>query len=324
MLAEQGIAKSVLAAYSALSGVAESAISDESTLREVDEKLLEIDVDPLALLAEAALAAARPEVVEAESGRDALAFVLADRDAASTGFGLGHEFQMSSQMALESLEVTNTAIKAIHEISEAFSVNLFELLGLRNLSAFVGELYKDQVANVMSGVVISNPNQDGHPDLLALTEDAKAFLEDLEVRGAMSAKEHFSPFRYGGIEVKSTCGNTPPARVMPKPGIGESRSPILTTLDWKAHHRETNYLLSIFWDFVEGIPTVLAVFFRNDLTEDDWGRMITPRGGSRTTSVSIMKSSGVKRMAEGWLILPEDPGRRQPILDAMRSGDLTL
>ena len=77
---------------------------------------------------------------------------------------------------------------------------------------------------------------------------------------------------------------------------------MLTSFDWKAHHRETNNLLSIFWDFIDEIPTVIACFFRNDLTIDDWGKIVQPKkDGGRTTSVSIMSSKGVRKMCDGWL-----------------------
>jgi len=113
----------------------------------------------------------------------------------------------------------------------------------------------------------------------------------------MSDKSFWSPYPHGGIEVKATCGNTPSAKEQAKPQIGESRGHILQSAEWKAHHRETNNLLGIFWDFVDGLPTVLAAFYRNDLTSADWGEVIKPTdGGGRTTSVSIMNRTGVKKM----------------------------
>lgn len=157
-------------------------------------------------------------------------------------------------------------------------------------------------------------HQDGYPDLLRTnTEQRLAYYRSLytEENGKKYPKDKslFSPFRYGGVEVKATCGSTPPASVMPKPLIGEQRIEKLTSFDWKAHHRETNNLLSIFWDFIEEIPTVVACFYRNDLIIDDWGKIVQPKqGGGRTTSVSIMKSSGVKKMCQGWIaVIDSEP-----------------
>jgi hypothetical protein len=136
----------------------------------------------------------------------------------------------------------------------------------------------------------------------------------------MSDKTFWSPYPHGGLEVKATCGNTPPARIRPKPKIGEARLPILVSAEWKAHHQETNDLIGLFWDFVDGLPTIVAAFYRNNLTQDDWGEVITPGEGSRTTSVSIMKRGrvgedvGVRKMGKGWLVLPESADLRAPLM----------
>jgi hypothetical protein len=160
-------------------------------------------------------------------------------------------------------------------------------------------------------LTVLNPHQDGYPDLIALTPDAASYRKRIEVEGRMSDKEAWTSPDFGGVEVKATVGNTVPASQQPKPGIGEERSPLIVSFDWKAHHRETNNLLSVIWDFVDGVPTISAVFFRNDLVEDDWGNIVTPRsGGGRTTSVSVMKQSGVRKMAAGWLVRSYDDGQR--------------
>lgn len=118
---------------------------------------------------------------------------------------------------------------------------------------------------------------------------------------------------------------------------------MLTGADWKAHHRETNHLLGLFWDFIDKVPTVLALFYRNDLTQQDWGAVIVPttdqapeiienveegmeenvtvevavgaplqaaqpkKRKGRMTSVSIMTSSAVEKMGKAWIVIPTDP-----------------
>lgn len=120
-------------------------------------------------------------------------------------------------------------------------------------------------------------------------------------------KAFFSPYKYGGIEVKATCGNTPPAKKKPKPLIGEQRIALINSFDWKAHHRSTNNLIGILWDFYNEVPTIVAAFYRNDLTVDDWGKIIQPREDrGRTTSVSIMNANGIKKMCGGWLAVIDD------------------
>ena len=158
----------------------------------------------------------------------------------------------------------------------------------------------------------SNLHQDGYPDLLLINNDErKRYFETLytEVNGKKYPRDKalFSPYLYGGVEVKATCGSTPPANRVPKPLIGEQRIDLVTSFDWKAHHRETNHLIGILWDFINEVPTIAAAFYRDDLTIDDWGRIVQPReNGGRTTSVSIMTSAGVSKMCTGWIAVIDD------------------
>ncbi len=92
-----------------------------------------------------------------------------------------------------------------------------------------------------------------------------------------------------------------------KPIVGEQRVSKISSFDWKAHHRTTNHLLAILWDFIDKNPTIVACFYQDNLTVDDWGRIVKPKdGGGRTTSVSIMNSKGVKKMCEKWIAVLDD------------------
>lgn len=152
-----------------------------------------------------------------------------------------------------------------------------------------------------------------YPDLLLTnTPERLSYFNTLytKVDGKKYPKDKalFSPFLYGGVEVKATCGSTPPTSKTPKPLIGEQHIAIVNSFDWKAHHRETNNLLAIFWDFINEVPTVSACFYRNDLIVDDWGKIVQPKeNGGRTTSVSIMNSDGISKMCSGWLAVIDRP-----------------
>src|SRR5439155_5957243 len=141
------------------------------------------------------------------------------------------------------------------------------LLELRNLSALIREIFDKEVGRAYNKVFMKNPNQNGYPDLLALTPEGRKYIEKATTNGSIKTdKNLWSPYPFGGIEVKATCGNTPPASKVAKPKIGESRINVgLQSAEWKAHHQLTRNLLGIFWDFVDGLPTVLATFYRNDL-----------------------------------------------------------
>ena len=224
------------------------------------------------------------------------------------------EIVIHNDELVQAINFCNNAIRTLDEQTKQFDINIFEVLGMRNLSGMVGEYFVKSVERFSNGNLHSNLHQDGYPDLLRTnTVQRLNYYHSLyiEVNGKKYPKDkaQFSPFKYGGVEVKATCGSTPSASVTPKPLIGEQRISKLTSFDWKAHHRETNNLLSIFWDFINGVPTVAACFYRNDLTVNDWGRIVQPKAdGGRTTSVSIMTSAGVRKMCSGWIaVIDSEP-----------------
>src|SRR5262249_21664696 len=100
----------------------------------------------------------------------------------------------------------------------------------------------------------------------------------------------WASYPYGGIEIKTTCGAVPtPTKTRKKPGIGDQRSNLLTDADWKAHHRETNQLLGLFWGFIDRVPTVIGLFYRKDLTEADGGEVIVPTTDEATAEVADLE-----------------------------------
>lgn len=220
---------------------------------------------------------------------------------------INSETIISNEQLLGAINYCNNAIRTLDEQTKQFDINIFEVLGMRNLSGMVGKYFAKSVERFSGGNLHSNLHQDGYPDLLLTnSEERLNYYRSLYIEsdGKKYPKDKslFSPFKYGGVEVKATCGSTPSASILPKPLIGEQRIDKLTSFDWKAHHRETNNLLSIFWDFIDEVPTVAACFYRNDLTIDDWGKIVQPKSdGGRTTSVSIMTTAGVKKMCGGWI-----------------------
>jgi hypothetical protein len=225
---------------------------------------------------------------------------------------LGDRLRIQPDWIIEALEQFDRTMLLI---GKDIPVNIFEILGMRNLSSFVGEVFAKQLEAAAGGLLMSNPHQDGYPDLLINDDHGKKLLDKISSLGMLSAKEPFSPFTHGGIEVKATCGSVPtPAKLAKKglfkPGIGDPRISMVTSYDWKAHHRETNNLLGIFWDFSREtkMPFVAGTFFSNDLEQQDWGPIVQPReGGGRTTSVSIMARSGIYKMYSNWIAVDRNP-----------------
>lgn len=210
-------------------------------------------------------------------------------------------------------KLIQTALDYSHSIIDKFAqfdVDVFGILGMRNLSAFIGEIFAAAIIKHSNGLFLKNPHQDGYPDLLLMDKNGLKLWADLKNR--TREKQPFSPFQNGGIEIKATCGSVPtPAlcarRGVEKPDIGDQRIQVLQGYDWKAHHRDTNNLMGILWDFIDGVPRIVAVFFANNLTITDWGAIVQPReGGGRTTSVSIMTRAGVRKMYDGCLYVIDD------------------
>ena len=213
---------------------------------------------------------------------------------------------------VNAINFTNNALKELNDQTQKFDINIFEILGMRNLSGLVGEYFAKAIMLMSNGKFQSNLHQDGYPDLLLTDtiEKLKYFKSLYTLKDGKKypiSKEVFSPYKYGGIEIKSTCGSTPAASRIPKPLIGEQRISLLDKFDWKAHHRSTNHLLAILWDFIEGTPVVVACFYQNNLLEEDWGKIVQPKeDGGRTTSVSIMTHSGIKKMCNNWIAIIDD------------------
>jgi len=76
------------------------------------------------------------------------------------------------------------------------------------------------------------------------------------------------------------------------------------------------------WDFHFGVPHIVAVFFGNNLTKNDWGNIVQPQeGGGRTTSVSIMTREGIQKMYINWIAV-EDDKRYFDFLNKFNNGNL--
>jgi hypothetical protein len=200
----------------------------------------------------------------------------------------------------------DSAIKQLRN----FEVDIFGLLGMRNLSSFVGELFGSYLLKESGGLFVKNPHQDGYPDMLLLDKFGMPLWKSLASR--VREKKPFSPFATGGIEIKATVGSVPTPKEfakknLAKPDIGDQRIEWLKGYDWKAHHRDTNNLIGVLWDFINSAPSIAAIFYSNALTTKHWGKIIQPQeGGGRTTSVSIMTRAGVAVMYRGWLVVLDD------------------
>ena len=195
-------------------------------------------------------------------------------------------WSLSPAVARRALEKANVTLELADDVLGMNGIPFYELLGTRNLGSFVGAVYGYSLQLEMPKRLMVNGHQDGYPDLCALTAEGKAYIEKVRAEGMGDAKKSWASYPFGGIEIKTTCGAVPtPTKTRKKPGIGDQRFDQLTGADWKAHHRETNRLLGLFWDFIDRAPTVIGLFYRNDLTEADWGQVVVPSTANATIEV---------------------------------------
>jgi hypothetical protein len=214
--------------------------------------------------------------------------------------------QLSDQVIIDTINNTNEVLSKLVTVAPY----VYELLGLRNISSFVGAAFAKELQESSERMLILNPHQDGYPDLLLMDDIGLQAMESIGEN--MGQKAPFSPFETGGIEIKTTCGDVPTAKILAKKGIskpeiGDQRIDLITKFSWKAHHRSTNNLLGIIWDFIDRVPTIIAICYNGELTENDWGKIVHPKeGGGRTTSVSIMTKSGIDKMLSNIIYILDD------------------
>ena len=109
-----------------------------------------------------------------------------------------------------------------------------------------------------------------------------------------------------GLELKGTCGNIPTGKLV-KAGLPRVNS--LSSINWKAHHREVENLLAFIWDFYlvkddTYTPCITAAFYCANLCEEDWGAISGLSG--RSTKLSNMAKIGRDKMAAGLVCILDD------------------
>jgi hypothetical protein len=169
--------------------------------------------------------------------------------------------------------------------------SLYQAIDLKTISAIVGALFCEALAGEVGAIV--NPIEKGHPDIVPP-----------EARNASEQTLRNYPY---GLEVKCTVGNVATGSNLK---AGQKRVSHLSSVTWQAHHREVVDLMGVVWDFAVGqsdflFPGITGVFYCPNLCADDWGAISGTTG--RNTKVSGMRVSGKTKMANGWVVLLDDP-----------------
>lgn len=191
---------------------------------------------------------------------------------------------------LAALLNTNRKFEEVYKETKKMNLDIFSVLDFRNLSGIVGETFVKELALLNSNLA-KNPSLDGYPDLVQVsTPEMKSYFDK-------SGYEEFKKFKYGGIEVKNTFGTKKQKADLI---MGDQRiNGINNKLDWKAHHQETNNLIALLSDYIDGIPKIVALCYSDTLVPNDWQDKQNPKGDSAMTSFSTIQKTGCSKLKKG-------------------------
>lgn len=210
----------------------------------------------------------------------------------------GTKILLNSNDVLEAVNITNEKMRMLKKITEEDAINIFDAIDFRMLSGMLGEALITIICR-HSDMLVKNPHIDGYPDLLDVSSPEKLSFYQLP-HSNDSPRDRFRNYIHGGIEIKNTFGVKVNKQILQK---GQTRiNKINKKLDWKAHHENTNYLLGLYSDFIDNTPQIVAAFYSNELSSDDWKKKQNPKEGSTMTSFSTIDNSGWLKMSGNLIV----------------------
>lgn len=229
-----------------------------------------------------------------------------------------NKYSLTSSDLISAAKETNKYIMNLVEIFSNIEFDIFYSLGERNVSGFVGEIYKNILASQHS-VLITNPHPDGRPDILNLASSGaqnyyeKCFEEINDRKNPI--KSMLAPFKYGGLEVKCSVGTLDEKKskdFISKNGhpfsVYDSRVGYLNNINWWGHHVSEIDLLGLYCDYYEalgGAPQILAGCYAK-LYSDDWRALSTGNPNKKKTSNTSLNKYGLKKMRNNCMFCVED------------------
>jgi hypothetical protein len=192
---------------------------------------------------------------------------------------------VSSNQLLCATENTNKKIREVGLSHDG--INLFDIIDFRVFSGMIGELFAKELS-VIHGKLLKNPNLNGYPDLLNVYETE--YLNHFNT----CIQRDFLSFKYGGLEVKNSFGTK---KAKSNVVNGNQRIVFINSkIDWKAHHQETNNLIGLLSDYIDGVPQIVALCYSDKLGKEDWNNVQTPKKESAMTSFTTITQGGFRKM----------------------------
>ena len=228
------------------------------------------------------------------------------------------DFTLSSAELIAAAEETNNYIRNLVAIFSEIGFDIFYSLGQRNISGFIGEIYKNILSNKHEEL-LPNPHPDGRPDIIAIDSPAAlAYLSEcFEVVNGRKVpiKDRLTPFRFGGLEVKCSIGSSgkpQTERYISSFGhsfmLYEPRVGYLNGITWWAHHSSASNLLGLYYDYYadcDGAPQVLAAMY-SELTGEDWNAVSHGNPQNKKTSNTSLNKSGLAKMKSNCMFCVSD------------------
>lgn len=220
---------------------------------------------------------------------------------------------LSTSDVLEVVIEANIYIIHLSNLFKEKNLDFFEVLGQRNLSGLVGEIFSRFFCKKFNPFV-NNPHPDGRPDIIYLAnkEIEDYYYKECFISSSKPIKSKLSPFPYDGIEVKCTIGNhknnynrqleiETGSKVF---DIGIPRINYLSDLVWWAHHTHSKSLIGLYYDYYSEenyAPQILAVFYSN-LNKNDWTNLSVGKANSKKTSNTSLNKEGKEKMKQNCLL----------------------
>lgn len=217
-------------------------------------------------------------------------------------------FSIESKEILLAIISTNNYLNFIINSFEEIGLNFLESLGQRNLSAVIGEIYKQFFSKQIPEFLL-NPHPDGRPDLIFVKDKLQKeyFDSSFETTSLkkLPIKKRFTPFPFGGIEIKCSIGaHSVPVKMRHNYKPNEPRINFLRSIGFMSHHIHELDLLGLYYDYyaeANGNPQILMAFYTK-IDISDWSQMSLGTVSSKTTSATSLTQQGRLKLKQNTLL----------------------
>lgn len=229
---------------------------------------------------------------------------------------------ISKEQIVSSICKTNKYLDDISLYFEELELEIFHILGQRNISGLIGEVFSRFLEKEVASLR-SNPHQDGRPDLVNLHSQVSkdyfkfSFLDDEE---KYPIKSRFTPYPHGGVEIKCTIGDSRSVKKDDKAkllnqkysvsafDVNVPRIDFFGGITYWAHHQDCSNLLGIYYDYYDKKnfnPQIISLFY-TELEKSDWYEISIGKADSKKTSNTSLRPSGKEKLKAGLIAIIDD------------------